>query len=122
MSLKQYKWLIDTQLPPQLSKFLVQLGQDAVHTSSYEKGIFISDSEIRKIAISENRIIITKDSDFYNGHFLNTIMPPVLYLRLGNISNKELINIIINNFEKITEAIDQKSKLIILEKLNLLIF
>jgi hypothetical protein len=57
-----------------------------------------------------------------HAHFMNTIMPPVLYLRLGNISNKELINIIINNFEKITEAIDQQSKLIIMEKLNLLIF
>lgn len=109
-------------MPPQLSKFLVQLGQDTVHTSSYEKGIFNSDSEIRKITISENRIIITKDSDFYNGHFMNTIMPPVLYLRLGIISDKELINIIINNFEKITEAIDQRSKLIIIEKSNLLIF
>lgn len=40
------------------------MGHDAVHTQSYSQGIFMSDTDIRKLALKENRIIITKDSDF----------------------------------------------------------
>jgi len=120
--IRKYKWLIDTQLPPKLVNDFIAKGFDAVHTQSYSEGIFMSDTEIRKIALKENRIIITKDSDFYNSHFKDAMMPPVLYLKIGNISNKDLINLIKNNLPSILLSLDQEAKLIMIESSNLYVF
>ncbi|MGB4958743.1 MAG: DUF5615 family PIN-like protein [Saprospiraceae bacterium] len=118
----KYKWIIDTQLPPKLINIFIDLGYDAVHTKSYSEGIFLSDTAIRKLALQENRIIITKDSDFYNSHFIDAKMPPVLYLKIGNISNKDLISLIKNNLSTIVLAFDQGARLIMIEGSNLYVF
>lgn len=64
------KFIIDTQLPPSLALRLNEFGFDAIHTSYFKNGHLISDSGIRTIAIEENRIIITKDSDFFDYYIL----------------------------------------------------
>lgn len=120
--IKKYKWLIDTQLPPKLVNIFIDLGHDAVHTKSYAHGVFLTDADIRKLALNEERIIITKDSDFYNNHFKNAMMPPILYLRLGNISNKDLISLLKNNLSSIISALEGDARLIMIENSNLYIF
>ena len=80
----------------------------------------MDDSEIRKIAIRENRIIITKDSDFFNGHFGNVIMPQILYLKTGNLSNKELFDIVRKSLPLIINAYSvQNAKLIVIDNVNI---
>jgi len=44
------KFLVDTQLPPRLAKFLSSKGFDANHTSRYPEGYFLDDEAIRRIA------------------------------------------------------------------------
>lgn len=102
--------------------FFKELGHDAVHTKSYAQGVFLTDSDIRKLALNEGRIIITKDSDFYNNHFKNAKMPPILYLRLGNISNNDLISLIKNNLAGIISALERDARLIMIESSNLYIY
>ena len=82
----------------------------------------MTDADIRKLALNEERIIITKDSDFYNNHFKNAMMPPILYLRLGNISNKDLISLLKNNLSSIISALEGDARLIMIESSNLYIF
>lgn len=54
------RFIVDTQLPPRLAKFLKDKGFDTLHTTDFRDGHLLDDETIRKIAISENRIIISK--------------------------------------------------------------
>lgn len=85
------KFIIDTQLPPSLARFLKLQGFDAIHTTYFQNGHLLKDSEIIKIAIKDNRIIITKDSDFFDNFLLKGAPPKVLLLQFGNIKNTDLI-------------------------------
>ena len=82
----------------------------------------MTDTDIRKLALNEDRIIITKDSDFYNKHFKNAKMPPILYLKIGNISNTDLISLLKNNLSSIITALDANARLIMIEGENIYIF
>lgn len=120
--IKKYKRLVDTQLPPKLVNIFTDLGHDAVHIQSYSPGNFMSDTDIRKLAFKENRIKITNDSDFYNNHFKFAKMPPILYLRTGNISNKDLITLLKNNLSSIISALEKDARLIMVESSNIFVF
>ncbi len=87
------KFIVDTQLPPRLAKSLIDKGFDAIHTSSFPDGHLLDDESIRQIAISDDRIIISKDSDFFDSFFVKGAPPRVLLLRFGNISNRNLITL-----------------------------
>lgn len=97
------KFLIDTQLPPRLAKFLSGKGLDANHTSRYPDGYFLDDEAIRRIAKTEERTIITKDSDFFDRFLVKGAPPCILLLRMGNLSNAELLS----QFEKHLPQVQQ---------------
>lgn len=84
------RFLVDTQLPPRLAQLLISFNYDAIHTTFFPNGHLLSDREIIQIAVAENRIIVTKDSDFLDNFLLKGIPPRVLLLQFGNISNTEL--------------------------------
>ena len=86
------RFLIDTQLPPVLAAYLRRKGFDALHTTTFEQGHLLADADIRRIAQQQQRIVVTKDSDFSNHFHVAGAPPRVLYLTLGNCRNHELIN------------------------------
>ena len=59
------KFLIDAQLPPSLKELFVSKGFDCIHTLDLEQKNDSPDSIINFISVSQQRILITKDSDFY---------------------------------------------------------
>lgn len=73
-----------------LATYLTWKGFDAIHTTYFPEGHLLQDREIGQIALDENRIIVTKDSDFPDAFFLKGPPPRLLYIRLGNIRNREL--------------------------------
>jgi predicted nuclease of predicted toxin-antitoxin system len=105
-------WIIDTQLPPRLATFLTDIGHDAIHTTFFPDGHLLQDAEIVAIALQQHRIIITKDSDFWDHYLLKGSPPNVLLLQFGNISNQELlryfeqyVSVIITHFEQDAQVI-----------------
>jgi predicted nuclease of predicted toxin-antitoxin system len=88
----EFKFIVDTQLPPVLASFLQRKGFDAIHTTSFPEGQLLEDEQISQIAIEQNRIIITKDSDFSEHYFLKGSPPKVLHLSVGNVRNRDLID------------------------------
>lgn len=52
----------------------------------------MNDKAIREIAVNDNRIIVTKDSDFFDFFHVKGPPPSVLLLTVGNISNNNLFN------------------------------
>jgi predicted nuclease of predicted toxin-antitoxin system len=116
------KFLIDTQLPPLLAEFFRYKGFDAVHTTDYQDGHLFQDEEISQRAIAEERIIVTKDNDFLNIYLLGKYDIEVLILEVGNIRNKELLELISMQLDSIIDLFKQKNKLVILQENNLIAY
>ena len=57
------RFLIDNALPPRLADLLVDSGHDAVHVRTYSMHA-ASDEEILARALTEDRIVVSADSDF----------------------------------------------------------
>ena len=112
-----YKFFIDTQTPPRLARYLISKGFDSIHAMNYkENGHLMKDKEITEIAISEERIIITKDSDFLDNFYLNGSPPKIIHLMMGNITNKELLDLFETNFENLTNLLIEGCDLITFDK------
>lgn len=103
------RFVIDAQLPVALAKFLTQKGFDVVHTDDLPKKEFTTDNEIREISVRENRIVITKDSDFLDSFYIKAVPPKLLLVSTGNIKNKVLIGLFDSNIDKIVELFTEYS-------------
>ncbi len=95
------KFLVDAQLPNALSDLLKQKGFDCIHTSDLPQKNLTSDSDIIDISKKEERIVITKDSDFYHSFILKREPHKVLFVRVGNLKLSKLVNLFEENLESI---------------------
>lgn len=116
------KFIVDTQLPPKLTRLLVSWGFDAIHTTFFPDGHLLSDHEIVHIAIAQDRIVVTKDSDFFDNYLLRGIPPPVLLLQFGNIDNAELSQIFRVNISTIQQLFESGSGLVLFSRQQILGF
>lgn len=64
-----------------------------------------SDTEIWQYAKEHNFVIVTKDADFYDLSLLNGAPPKVIWLKSGNVSKAEIVNILLRNRKAIEEAL-----------------
>jgi len=68
-------FLLDVHLPISLSKFLSkQISCEAIHVNQILQKWHTSDADISKYADENDMIVITKDSDFKNSHFINKLL------------------------------------------------
>jgi predicted nuclease of predicted toxin-antitoxin system len=100
------KFLVDAQLPARLARLLNEHGHDATHTSELPNGNRTPDDEIADTADAEDRVVISKDRDFRNSHFLKGTPRKLLVVRTGNISNDDLLALFEANLEQIADALD----------------
>ena len=100
---------MDTQLPPRLANFLQTKGHDCIHTTSFENGHLLQDSEVIVIAVEQSRTIVTKDSDFSDHFYLKGAPPTILLLQFGNISNNDLIEYFEKYLDFVVEAFESGS-------------
>ncbi len=100
------KFIVDAQLPISLSRFLNQRGHDSIHTLDLPERNATDDSIINEISLKEERVVISKDSDFYD-RFFRVLEPyKLLYLTTGNITNKALLTIFNKNLERIVAQLE----------------
>lgn len=85
--------IIDAQLPVKLAEVLTSCGHDAIHTLHLPLQNRTSDSLIREISEKEQRIVISKDTDFLGSHLINGIPQKLLIVRTGNIKNRLLLDL-----------------------------
>ncbi len=95
------KFLLDAQLPKKLSDFLKWKGYDSIHTLDLPKKNRTTDNEINDISIKEKRVVISKDGDFIESLLLSNKPYKLIYVAVGNITNKELIEIFSKNIDEI---------------------
>ncbi len=100
------KFLVDAQLPRKLSEFFISKSIDSIHTLDLPHKNLTSDSDIIEISEMQNRIIVTKDSNFYESKLLRNKPKKLILVQTGNISNELLINLFDNCIEKIRELLE----------------
>jgi len=97
------KFLIDAQLPMRIANLLENLGYDVIHTKNLPLKNATPDSEINKLSILEQRIVITKDKDFLDSFLIKQEPYKLLLITTGNISNKQIEQLFLQNITQIIE-------------------
>ena len=83
------RFLVDAQLPPALARWLGEHGHSA--TAVRDVGLRDSDDgSIRNFAIAGGWVFITKDEDVVERSLDSAEGPSILWLRIGNCTNKVL--------------------------------
>jgi predicted nuclease of predicted toxin-antitoxin system len=113
------RFMVDTQLPPVLAAFLRRKGYDATHTTNYPQAQYLADQQIRQIALSEDRIIVTKDDDFLDYYWAKGAPPKVLKLSIGNIRNSDLIDLLEVNLLAIRKLFEDNANVVVFSRNSL---
>ena len=101
------RFLVDAQLPRDLVSFFKAHGHEAIHTAELPEKNHTPDELIRRMADSEDRIVVSKDDDFVTSHLLRGTPRRVLLISTGNISNPELIQIMQENLDSLEKALEE---------------
>jgi len=97
------KFIVDAQLPERLKFWLIENGHEAIHTNDLPEKHLTLDTQIIDYAEKENRIVVTKDSDFYKYHLIKGVPKRLLFVTIGNVVNRELVRLFELNFPKIEQ-------------------
>jgi predicted nuclease of predicted toxin-antitoxin system len=84
------KFLVDAQLPRRVTAWLAAAGCDAIHTLDLPDGNRTTDAQINDVADRDQRVVVSKDADFVDGHLLRGRPAKLLLISTGNISNRDL--------------------------------
>jgi predicted nuclease of predicted toxin-antitoxin system len=98
------RFLVDTQLPPLLARYLNSLGHEAEHTA--ELGLASApDRDVWRYAVTNAAILITKDEDFVTIRALANEGLAVLWVRIGNSTRQVLVERFAAAWPAVTSAL-----------------
>lgn len=88
------KLLLDENLPPRLAKPLSEVFPGTLHVR--DCGLTgKNDSEVWEHARQHQFVIVSKDSDFYQRSVLCGHPPKFIWLRLGNCTTQQVLNLLL---------------------------
>lgn len=96
------RFLIDENLPDDLAD---ALGAECGH--AIKLGERPTDDALWQYAQREDRVILTKDADFFNKLTLHGSPPKVIWIRTGNMRRIELIAFMVQQWPIIRGLLDQ---------------
>ncbi len=104
-------YLIGAQLPPALARWLRDRGFKAV--SAREAGLRdSSDGEIWGWAVREGAAILTKDEDFSLLAVTARERCPVVWVRIGNVTNRALFQIMERRWADVVALVDAGERIV----------
>lgn len=106
--MEQFGYLIDVNLPKYFRFFNQENCQFVADID-----LQASDNFLWEYALTNNLIIVTKDTDFYNKFLTSENAPKIIYVRLGNVSLKQLYNYFENHWETCQKEIQSVRMLIL---------
>lgn len=83
-------FLVDAHLPRRIIYHLHDAGHDALHTLDLPAGNRTTDTTINELSIRDDRVVITKDTDFVDSFLLSQEPHKLLLISTGNITNADL--------------------------------
>jgi predicted nuclease of predicted toxin-antitoxin system len=103
------KFLLDAHLPPSLCALLNAAGHDALHTTGLPAQNKTPDRVINELSVTDQRVVISKDTDFYYSHVLHQRPWKLLLVRTGNIRTQELKELFQRQLPAIIQALESHS-------------
>jgi len=105
------RFLVDAQLRPVLARWLVEQGHQAEHVAVHglERE---TDEVIWNHAVRAGDVIVTKDEDFATRRLLATDGPAIVWIRIGNTTNPELLTRMSEHLPEIVAALTRGETLI----------
>ncbi|MBI2969087.1 MAG: DUF5615 family PIN-like protein [Bacteroidetes bacterium] len=100
-------FIVDAQLPKALSAYFLKRGFNSIHTLDMPLKNATPDENIISLASSENRVVVTKDSDFFDSYILKKMPAKLLLVTTGNIQNKDLLKIFETSFDRIKNLLSE---------------
>lgn len=113
------KFIVDAQLPKILSEFLNEKGFDSIHTLDLPDANKSKDADIIKLADKQDRVVISKDSDFLESYLILSKPKKLLLVTAGNIRNGKLLEIFDKNILVIIEMLT-KNNLVEISKIEVI--
>jgi predicted nuclease of predicted toxin-antitoxin system len=104
-------FLVDSQLPPALARWIVAQGHPATHVFDLNLAA-ADDFEIWELARRERAIIISKDEDFADLWSLRGEGVALVWLRKGNCSNRALISWLTPLWPEVLKRLEQRETFI----------
>lgn len=101
------KFVVDAQLPFALAALLRERGFDAIHTKELPNGNDTTDADINILSITENRVVVSKDGDFYERFTAKKEPYKLLHVKTGNISNARLVELFEKNLSAIVSELSE---------------
>lgn len=103
------KFLVDAHLPPGLCALLQAAGHDAIHTTQLPAQNRTADPVINELSVTDKRVVISKDTDFYYTHVLYDRPWKLLLVRTGNIRARDLREPFQRQLPTIVQALENNS-------------
>jgi predicted nuclease of predicted toxin-antitoxin system len=103
------KFLVDAHLPPSLCAVLMQRGHDANHTLDLPAKNATKDAVLNQLSLGEQRVVISKDSDFFYSHLVLGRPWKLVLVKTGNISTEDLCSLFRRHLADIEAALEQHS-------------
>ena len=103
------KCVVDAQLPRRLARWLQQRGHEVIHTLDLPQQNRTPDGSLLALANREDRVLISKDTDFEITLELGQGPPKLLLTATGNIHNNELLEIFVQHEEALFRLLAQHS-------------
>lgn len=99
--------LCDVHIPYALVSRHREIGVDATHVNRVLDGSETSDSAIAAFVDANDTLLITKDGDFRDSHFLTGTPTRLRRVTLGNLPNTELMTLVEAHWPIIAELAEQ---------------
>lgn len=106
-----HRFLIDAQLPPGMVDLFAEIGASARHVTEVGLGA-ATDRQIWLWARQEGVALVTKDQDFAGFSRHDPSGPPVIWVRLGNTTNRALRQAFAPILPLVLDALDRGERLI----------
>jgi len=103
--------VIDTQLPKMLARRLEQEGHKAQHVLDLDLAQS-PDNDVWRYALENGAVIVSKDEDFAQWILSGRHGPKVVWLRIGNCTNAELVDWLLPVWPEVISALESGERLV----------
>ncbi len=94
-------FLCDVHISYKLVNYLNRKGHNAIHVNQILDKWLTADDAIGAYADANELVVISKDSDFRDSHFVLKTPRKVIRICLGNVSNQRLIALFEEHLDKL---------------------
>lgn len=100
-------FLVDEQLPYLLADWLQSKGHNAIHVTTLLTNEHVPDGYICERSMAELRVVITKDTDFFNTYLIKQQPYKLIYVTTGNLKNRQLMDLFRASLDQLVSSLEK---------------